>query len=109
MIILLLLSATGQAWPQQPVEPAKLAGLAKLASALAGGRGENKVVKADQSEGSWGPVSKAQKGKAGRGWALKDGLLAGNPHRVFGREETSYGAEVAKFQQSAIGGRGRFE
>jgi len=41
MIILLLLSATGHAWPQQPVDTAKLAGLAKLAGALAGGRGEN--------------------------------------------------------------------
>jgi len=114
MIILLLLSATGHAWPQQPVDTvAKLAGLAKLAGALEGGRGENEVVKADHSEGGWRSVSKAQKGKAGRGWGLKDGLLAGNPPpaQVFGRlqqdQGPSHGGQVAKFEQAAIGGGGR--
>ena len=71
------------------------------------------MVKADQSEGSWRSVSKAQKGKAGRGWGLKDGMLAGNPSEVFERlqqnQEPSYGGKVAKFQQAAIGGRGSFE
>jgi len=114
MIILLLLSATGHAWPHQPVDNAKLAGLAKLAGALAGGGGENEVVKAHQSEGGWRLVSKAQKGKAGRGWGLKDGLLAGNPRspQAFGRPQQdqgpSHGGQVAKFQQAAIGGGGTF-
>lgn len=114
MILLLLLSATGHAWPQQPVDTAKLAGLAKLAGALAGGRGENEVVKADHSEVGWRSVSKAQKGKASRGWGLKDGLLAGSPPpaQVFGRLQQDQGppheGQVAKFQQAAIGGRGTF-
>ena len=71
------------------------------------------VVKADHSKGGWRSVSKAQKGKAGRGWGLKDGLLAGNPPpaQVFGRlqqdQGPSHGGQVAKFEQAAIGGGGR--
>ena len=72
------------------------------------------MVKADHSEEGWRSVSKAQKGKAGRDWGLKDGLLAGNPPptQVFGRlqqdQGPSHGGQVAKFQQAAIGGRGTF-
>jgi len=102
MIILLLLLATaGQAWPQQQVDAAKLAGLTKLAGVLGEGVvGENEVVKARQSEGGWG-----QKGKAGSGWGLKEGLLAGNlpSPQVFGNPQQDRG-RVAKFQQAAIGG-----
>ena len=70
-------------------------------------------MKADHSEGGWRSVSKAQKGKAGRGWGLKDGLLAENPPptQVFGRlqqdQGPSHGGQVAKFEQAAIGGGGR--
>ena len=66
------------------------------------------MVKAHQSEGGWRLVSKAEKGKAGRGWGLKDGLLAGNPPQVFGRPQQNHGGQVAKFQQAAIGGGGTF-
>ena len=58
------------------------------------------VVKARQPEGGWG-----QKGKAGSGWGLKEGLLAGNlpSPQVFGNPQQDRG-RVAKFQQAAIGG-----
>ena len=56
-------------------------------------------------------LSKAEKGKAGRGWGLKDGRLARSP-QVFGsraqqdHQGPAHGDQVAKFQQAAIGGGG---
>ena len=69
------------------------------------------MVKAHQSEGGWRLLSKAEKGKAGRGWGLKDGRLARSP-QVFGsrtqqdQQGPAHGGQVAKFQQAAIGGGG---
>ena len=71
------------------------------------------MIKAHQSEGGWRLVSKAEKGKAGRGWGLKDGRLAGSPQVFASRpqqdhQEPAHGGQVAKFQQAAIGGGGTF-
>ena len=62
-----------------------------------------------QSEGGWGLLSKGEKGKTGRGWALKDGRLARSAQVLASRPQQDHnGGQVATFQQAAIGGGGTF-